>query len=127
MRKGDELVHVLSHHIHLTEDQICENMRAYMINRADWIEKIGGRILKKRGESLESYIDNITMSGVPLDTIALLTVARMHKFHIGVFTSLGMWSTCATNNLKNVRFVLYKGSGRFVESVWQGQRENYLY
>ena len=85
MRQGDELIHVLTHHIRLTEDQLRENLRCYIMNRLDWVEKISACVLKQRDQSLEDYIDEITTPGVPLDPIALLVKATnigfMSKAH----------------------------------------------
>ena len=118
MRQGDELIHVLTHHIRLTEDQLRENLRCYIMNRLDWVAKISARVLKQREQSLEDYIDDITTPGVPLDPIALLVFARMYKIHIAIFTAKGIWATCRDTTLKKVRFVLlWYGANKFMESL----------
>ena len=94
MRHGDELIHVLTHHIHLTEDQLRENLQCYIMNRLDWVEKISARVLKQHDQSLEDYIDEIMTPGGPLDPIALLVFAQMYKIHIAIFTAKGIWATC---------------------------------
>ena len=128
VRQGDELIHVLTHHIRLTEDQLRENLQCYIMNRLDWVAKISARVLKQREQSLEDYIDDITTPGVPLDPIALLVFARMYKIHIAIFTVKGIWATCRDTTLKKVRFVLlWYGANKFMESVKIGKSESYQY
>ena len=128
MRRGDELIHVLTHHIRLTEDQLRENLQCYILNRLDWVEKISARVLKQRNQSLEDYIDEITTPGVPLDPIALFVFARMYKIHIAIFTAKGIWATCRDTTLKKVQFVLlWYGGNKFIETVKIGKSEMYRY
>ena len=96
-----------------------------MINRADWIQKIGAKFFKKTEEPIESYIDHITTPGVPLDNIALLAIARMYRMHIGVFTLGGIWSTCNQNSLKKVRFALVWKEKGLQETVTVGRSDAY--
>ena len=72
IRPGDELLHIFTHHIGKTEDELCEILRGKMLQHLNWLEQISEVVLREVNVSLEDYIDTITMPGVPLDFVALL-------------------------------------------------------
>ena len=97
VRKGDELLHIFSHHIQKTEDQLWEILRTYMLQQ--WVQHISCIMLKDVKVSLEDYIDTITTPGVPIDFLAIVVLCRAYHFHLAVYTSKGVWATCRQKSI----------------------------
>ena len=126
MRKGDELLHIFTHHIKKTEDELREIMRTYMLNHLQWISRLGRVVLADANVSVEDYIDTMTTAGTPLDFIGLTVLCRIYHIHIAVYTSKGLWSTCREKNIKQCVFgIVYNGEFKFTETVKQGLGEQY--
>ena len=90
----------------------------------DWVLNIGKNVLKST--SLEDYIDTVTLPGVPIDPVCVLVLAHMFHFHIAIFVSKGVWSTCKDRSLKKCRFrLIFHGGTEFSETMKVGQSEWY--
>ena len=75
IRLGNKLVHIFTHHIQKTEDQLREILRREMLKHLDWVEKLGRVVLSEVNVSIEDYIDTMSTPGVPLDFTAIVILA----------------------------------------------------
>ena len=117
-------MHVFTHHLCRTEDDLREMLRDYMIVNMDWVLNIGKNMLKST--SLEDYIDTVTTPGVPIDPVCVLVLACMFHFHVAIFVSKGVLSTCKDRSLKKCRLrLIFHGSTEFSETVKVGQSKRY--
>ena len=69
---GDKTLHILSHFITKTEDELREILTRYMLSRLDWFESVSRKFLQAEKISVEAYIDNLCTPGTPLDLLAVL-------------------------------------------------------
>ena len=95
-----------------------------MLANMEWVIIIGKTVLKST--TLEDYIDPITMPDFPIDPVCVLVLARMFHFHVAIFVTKGVWSTCREKSLKKCRFglIFHRGS-EFSETVKVSQAERY--
>ena len=75
IRPGDKLIHIFTHHIQKTEDQLREILRREMLKHLDWVEKLCRVVLSEVNVSIEDYIDTMSTPGVPLDFTAIVVLA----------------------------------------------------
>ena len=126
IQKGDELLHIFSHHISKTEDNLREILRSFMLGHLPWIHQISEIILTEVNMSIKDYIDTITTPGVPLDFVAIVALCRAYHIHLAVYTSKGLWSTSRQRSIKNCLFgVLFYGSFEFTELITEGSYDDY--
>ena len=126
VRRGDELLHIFSHHISKTEDDLRELLRSFMLGHLDWINQISEILLTEVNVSVEDYIDSITSLGVPLDFVAIVALCRMYHIHLAVYTAKGMWSMSRQHHIKNCLFgVLFRGGFEFSEVIKEGCNAEY--
>ena len=126
IRRGDELLHIFSHHISKTEDDLRDLLRTFMLGHLDWINQISEIVLTEVNVSVEDYIDSITSPGVPIDFVAIVALCRMYHIHLAVYTAKGMWSTSRERHIKNCLFgVLYRGNFEFTEVIREGSNDDY--
>ena len=84
------MLHILSHFITKTEDELQEMLTRYMLSRLDWFESVSHKFLQAENISVEAYIDNLHTPGTPLDLLAIFVLARLYRFHVGFFLNAGM-------------------------------------
>ena len=126
VRQGDELLHIFTHHIKKTEDELQEILRTYMVQHLAWVERLSSVILHDVNVSLEDYVDTITTPGVPLDFVALVVLCSIYHIHVAVYTSEGLWSTCHKKDIRQCLFgIVYNGEFQFTETVKHGKGEQY--
>ena len=126
MRQGDELLHIFTHHIKKTEDELREILRTYMVQHLAWVERLSSVIVRDVNVSLEDYVDTITTPGVPLDFVALVVLCRIYHIHVAVYTSQGLWSTCRKKDIRQCLFgIVYNGEFQFTETVKHGKGKQY--
>ena len=77
------MIHIFTHHLRQTEDNLREILHDYMIMNMDWLLNTGKTVLK--ATSLEDYIDTVTTPGVPINPVCVLVLACMFHFHIAHF------------------------------------------
>ena len=118
------MIHIFTHHVRQTEDDLREMLRDYMLANMEWVMKIGKTVLKTT--TLEDNIDLVTTPGFPIDPVCILVLARMFHFHIAIFVTKGVWSTCREKSLKKCRFgLIFHGGSEYSETVKVGQAERY--
>ena len=79
-----------------------------------------------KSTSLEDYIHTVTTQGVQIDPVCVLVLAHMFHFHVAIFVSKGVWSTCKDRSLKKCRFgLIFHGGTEFSETVKVGQSKWY--
>ena len=119
-------MHIFSHHIQKTEDQLREILRTYMLQHLQWVQHISRVILKDVTVSLEDYIDTITTPGVPIDFVAIVVLCRAYHFHLAIYTSKGVWATCQQKSITKCLFdVVYNGNFTFTETVKKFKGQEY--
>ena len=123
---GDKMLHILSHFITKTEDELCKIITRYMLSRLDWFESVSCKFLQAENISVEAYIDNLRTPGTPLDLLAIFVLARLYRFHIGFFLNVGMWCTNVHKNMNACKLVLvFEGKTDFHE-MYKGGADAYL-
>ena len=126
MHPGDELLHIFTHHIKKSEDELQNILGDYMLQRVDWVERLTRVILKDANGSVEDYIDSMQTPGIPLDFCALVILCRIYHIHGAVYTSQGLWATCRKRDIRNCLFgIVSNGNFKFTETVKEGKGEEY--
>ena len=126
VRPGDELLHIFSHHIGKSEDDLQEILRSKMIQHLTWLQQISEVLLREVNVSLEDYIDTMSTPGVPLDFVGLLFLSRIYHIHVAVFTTRGIWSTSRNVKKHGCLFgVVFNGNFKFTETVKVGRGNQY--
>ena len=59
-------------------------LKAFVLEHRDWIESIGGELLRRKGRTVDQYIADLTKPGFKFDELALLIFTSMHHKHIFV-------------------------------------------
>ena len=127
VRPGDELLHIFSHHIECTEDDLREILRDFVLQNIDWFTNITSIVREYSNLTVEDYIDNLTTPGVPLDFVGITVLSRIYHIHVGVFFKNGAWGTSKHKNFESARFgLVYNGNLKFTETVRTGWGEQYL-
>ena len=93
--KGDELLHIISHHKPITPNEIRSYLPVWIKKHYTFVEKISKAFLQWKKLSLESYIETVSTPGVPIDKIGLLILARMYHLKLCVLLKNHYW--CALN------------------------------
>ena len=83
VRKGDELLHIFTHRIEHSEDDLRELMRDFMIQHIDWLTELMSTVRKYSKATVEDYIDRITTPGGPMDFVAITVLCRIYHIHVG--------------------------------------------
>ena len=78
----------------------------YMLSRLDWFESISRDYLARENISYQGYIDNLATPGTPFDLLAIHVLARLYRFHVGLFLQGGMWCTSISKNMSLCKFIL---------------------
>ena len=86
----------------------------YHIN---WIAKVGGDLLHKKGIKVEDYSNNLVELNFPLDTLGLLVIAHMFHNHIAIILKERIWTTQGNNDTDHCSiFLIYSGGVNFVDT-----------
>ena len=86
----------------------------YHIN---WIAKVGGDLLHKKGIKVEDYCNNLVELKFPLDTLGLLVIARMFHNHIAIILKESIWTTQGNNDIDHCSiFLIYSGGVNFCDT-----------
>ena len=126
MPQGDRTLHIFTHHIQKTENELRDIMGDYMLENIDWVRKISKKFLNEVETSVEDYIDAITSVGTPLDFFGITVLCRIYHFHVGVFLKNGFWSTAHKLREQNLRFTLvFHSNFIFTETVRNGKEDSY--
>ena len=99
-------MHIVTHFIQKTDDQIREYLRNYILSRLDWFQKVSKHFLDRLSTSIESYIDSISTTAVPFDMLALYVIARMYRFHFGLILNARQWCSNADKYMNKCMFIL---------------------
>ena len=59
-------------------------LKAFLLEHKDWIEKVGGELIRRKGRTVDEYILDFSKPGFKFDKVALLAFVRMHHKHICV-------------------------------------------
>ena len=110
-------MHILSHHWHtrnLKLELFAWLNKWYNIN---WIAKVGGDLLHKKGIKVEDYCNDLVELNFPLDTLGLLVIARMFHNHIAIILKERIWTTQGNNDLDQcLIFLIYSGGVNFLDT-----------
>ena len=94
------------------------HLQAFVNSHICWIEKVGSNILKKKGQSIYNYINDLVELEIPLDQLGLLILARTYHHHITVFCKDFVWTTRSDNSTRDcTAYLVYKGGVNFIDSV----------
>ena len=127
MRTGDELLHIFTHHLKRTEDDLREMLRDYMLANSEWMLDIAKSVLLEQDMTLEDYIDTVTTPGSPVDAVCILVLAKIFNMHVAIFLKKGVWCTSKDRSLKKCRLgLIFNGNGQFTETVKAGHSAKYI-
>ena len=73
---ANRTLHILSHFIMKTEDELHEIITKYMLSRLDWFQSVSYLFLQADKISVEHYIDHIRTPGTPLDLLCIFCVGK---------------------------------------------------
>ena len=86
----------------------------YHIN---WIAKVGGDLLHKKGIKVEDYFNDLVELKFPLDTLGLLVIVRMFHNYIAIILKECIWTTQGNNDIDRCSiFLIYSGGVNFVDT-----------
>ena len=103
---ANKTLHILTHYITKTEEEIRDILTKYMLSALEWLESISHHYSECENVSLEGYIDNLATPGAPFDLLAIFVLAQLYHFHVRLFHANGMWCTSITKNMSVCQFVL---------------------
>ena len=114
---GQKTVHILSHHWrtrNLKWELFVWVNKWYHI---DWIAKVGGNLLHKKGIKVENYCNDLVELKFPLDTLGLLVIACMFHNHIAIILKECFWTTQGNNDTDRCSiFLIYSGGVNFCDT-----------
>ena len=83
----------------------------------EWIQKVGGDLLRKKGIKVEEYCNDLVELNFPLDTLGLLVIAWMFHNHIAIILKEHIWTTQGNNDIDRCSiFLIYSGGVNFVDT-----------
>ena len=116
-KPGQKTVHILSHH------WCTRNLKLELFSwlnkwyHIDWIAKVGGDLLHKKGIKVEDYCNDLVEQNFPLDTLGLLVIACMFHNHIAIILKEHIWTTQGNNDTDRCSiFLIYSGGVNFVDT-----------
>ena len=110
--------HIFLHHCKLTMEDLKRHLTKFVNQHMSCIVKVGGGILKKKGENIYDYVNALVELDIPLDQPGLLILARTYHRHVAVYCKELMWSTRADNSPRDcTAYLVYKGGVEFIDSA----------
>ena len=110
-------MHILSHHWrtrNLKLELFAWLNKWYHI---EWIQKVGGDLLHKKGIKVEEYSNDLVELNFPLDTLGLLVIAWMFHNHIAIILKECIWTTQGNYDIDHcLIFLIYSGGVNFVDT-----------
>ena len=80
----------------------------------EWIAKVGGELLHKKGIKVEDYCNDLVELKFPLDTLGLIVIAHMFHNHIAIILKECIWTTQGNNDIDRCSiFLIYSGGVNF--------------
>ena len=80
----------------------------------EWIAKVGGDLLCKKGIKVEDYCNDLVELKFPLDTLGLLVIACMFHNHTAIILKEHIWTTQGNNDTDHcLIFLIYSGGVNF--------------
>ena len=114
---GQKIIHILSHH---WRTRILKLELFSWLNKwyhIDWISKVGGEMLHKKGIKVEDYCNDLLELSFPLDTLGLLVIAHMFHNHIAIILKEHIWTTQGNNDTDRCSiFLIYSGGVNFCDT-----------
>ena len=119
--KTDHTFHILSHYKGKDKKNTPEEFRSYLETftgqRRDWIEKVGAKIFKGKGITVDDYITALLQDNFVLDQVGIFIFARMYHIHIAVILCDHFLTTNKDNDLNKCDIFLgYFGKMRFCDT-----------
>ena len=123
---ADRTLHILSHFIMKTEDELREIITKYMLSRLDWFQSVSCLFLQADKISVEYYIDYIHTPGMPLDLLCIFVLARLYRFHVGLILNKGMWCSNLKKDMQGCKTIfVFQGETDFHET-FKGSQQAYV-
>ena len=83
----------------------------------EWIQKVGGDLLRKEGIKVKEYCNDLVELNFPLDTLGLLVIVQMFHNHIAIILKEHIWTTQGNNNIDRCSiFLIYSGGVIFIDT-----------
>ena len=117
IKPGQKTVHILSHHWHTRNLKL--ELFAWLNKwyHIEWIQKVGGDLLHKKGIKVEEYCNDLVELNFPLDTLGCLVIAWMFHNHIAIILKERIWTTQGNNDIDRCSiFLIYSGGVNFVDT-----------
>ena len=114
-------LHILSHHQGKDKEKTPDEFQAYFqtftVEHCDWIAKVGGKIFKGKGITVDDYITALLQPNFVLDQVGIFLFARMYHIHIAIFLTDHFLCTNRDNDLQKCEIFLgYFGRMWFVDT-----------
>ena len=111
---GQKTIHILSHY---WQTQNLKSELYDWVNKwyhINWIAKVGGEMLRKKGIKVEDYCNDLVELNFPLDTLGILIIARMYHRHIAIILKECIWTTQGSNDTDCCSiFLIFSGGVHF--------------
>ena len=74
-------------------------LKAFLLDHKDWLEKVSGDLIRRKGRTVDEYILDFIKPGFKFDELALLAFVRMHHKHIFVLMDGRFWTSRKDNDV----------------------------
>ena len=95
----NQTAHLFMHFTRKTMNQQRAPLKAFLLDHKDWLEKVGGDLIRHNGHTVDKYILDFIKPGFKFDELALLAFVRMHHKHIFVLMDGRYWTSRKDNDV----------------------------
>ena len=95
----NQTAHLFTHYTRKTMNQQRAPLKAFLLDHKDWLEKVGGDLIRRKGRTVDEYILDFIKPGFKFDELALLAFVRMHHKHIFVLMDGRYWTSRKDNDV----------------------------
>ena len=74
----NQTAHIFMHFTKHSMAQQWVPLTAFVLGHRDWIESVGGELLRRKGRTVDEYISDLIKPGFKFDELALLIFTHMH-------------------------------------------------
>ena len=110
---------IASHYKGITNRVLCKDIKQFLDHRQhfNWVAKVGRKFLNQKSLSVGEFCSDMLTTGVELNELGILLIARMYRFHIAVIMRDWTWTTGRNLDLSECKIVLvFLGNSKFMDT-----------
>ena len=113
-------MHIIANHYEgITNRVLRKDIKQFLNHRQHftWVAQVGRKFLNQKGLSAGEFCANLLATGVKLNELGILVIARMYRFHIAVVMRDWTWTTGRNLQLSECKIVLaFLGKSNFLDT-----------